>query len=168
MAIAALLVLGTAATACGSDAQSPAASTPAASAPAATTPAAAGAPAGTAAPAAGGATVMTADSSLGTILVDGDGMTLYMFKPDNQGPSTCTAECAAAWPALAGPATAGTGADSSMLATAARSDDGTDQVTYNGWPLYHFGQDKAPGDVNGQGLNSKWYVVDATGTPIGA
>jgi predicted lipoprotein with Yx(FWY)xxD motif len=111
---------------------------------------------------------MTAESSLGSILVDGDGMTLYMFMPDNAGPSTCTGECLAAWPALTGPATAGTGADAAMLGTAARPDDGTEQVTYNAWPLYHFAQDKAPGDVTGQGLNDKWYVVDATGKPIGA
>ena len=109
---------------------------------------------------------MTADTELGTILVDGEGLTLYMFVPDAQGPSTCEDECSASWPALAGPATAGEGADEALLGTATRADDGTDQVTYNGWPLYYFAQDSAAGDVNGQGVSDVWFVVDAAGEPI--
>ena len=109
---------------------------------------------------------MTAEGDLGTFLVDGEGMTLYVFMPDAQGPSTCEDDCLAAWPALAGPATAGEGADESMLGTAARPDDGSEQVTYNGWPLYYFAQDAAPGDVNGQGVGDVWYVVDPTGNAI--
>ncbi len=109
--------------------------------------------------------VAIADSSLGKILVDGKGMTLYMFMPDNQGPSTCVDKCLAAWPALAGPATAGTGVDASKLGMAARP-DGTQQATYGGWPLYTFIQDAAPGDVNGQDSGEKWYVIGADGVPI--
>jgi predicted lipoprotein with Yx(FWY)xxD motif len=123
--------------------------------------------AGSAAGAGAGATVAVAESSLGEILVDGDGMTLYMFAPDNAGPSTCTDQCLEAWPALPGPATAGAGVDATLLATAARPDDGSAQATCNGWPLYHFVQDGAPGDVNGQGANDVWYVLDATCTPVG-
>jgi predicted lipoprotein with Yx(FWY)xxD motif len=169
IAIAALVVLGTAASACGSDnstsnATTPAATTPAATTPAATTPAAT-TPAATT-PTAGGATVMTATTDLGTFLVDGNGMTLYLFMSDNAGPSTCEGQCLAAWPALAGPATAGTGADQSLLGTATRADDGTEQVTYNGWPLYYFKSDTAPGDVTGQGAQNAFYVVDATGKAI--
>ena len=123
--------------------------------------------AGGSTPAAGDVTVATAENELGTILVDGDGVTLYMFAPDAQGPSQCEDDCLAAWPSLTGPATAGEGVDEALLGTAARPDDGTEQVTYNGWPLYYFAQDSAPGDVNGQGSNDVWYVVDPTGTPIG-
>jgi predicted lipoprotein with Yx(FWY)xxD motif len=118
------------------------------------------------APAAGDATVMTADSELGTILVDGEGRTLYVFTPDAQGPSTCEADCLAAWPALAGPAAAGEGADAALLGTATRADDGTEQVTYNGWPLYYFAQDAAAGDVNGQGVGDVWFVLDPAGEPV--
>jgi predicted lipoprotein with Yx(FWY)xxD motif len=110
---------------------------------------------------------MATESSLGTILVDGEGHTLYMFEPDAQGPSTCTDQCLGAWPALLGPATAGDGVDAGMLGTAARPDDGTLQVTYNGWPLYYFAQDAAAGDVNGQGVNDVWYVVDPSGAAVG-
>ncbi len=135
-------------------------------APAATdAPAGSEAPAGSAAPA-GESQVNVADSSLGQILVDGGGMTLYMFVPDNQGPSTCTGGCADAWPGLPGPATAGDGV-TGTLGTATRPDDSSEQVTINGWPLYRFAQDTAPGDVNGQDSGDKWYVLDASGTPVG-
>ena len=40
------------------------------------------------------------------------------------------------------------------------------QVTYNGWPLYFYAGDTAPGDTNGQGQGGVWYVVDPTGNPI--
>ena len=172
LAALALFALATAASACGdSDDNSSAATTPPASAAVTNAPTATAvtnAPTETAAPAAGEATVMTAESDLGTILVDGDGKTLYMFMPDNQGPSTCTGGCLDAWPALVGPAVAGEGADGSLFGTAARPDDGAEQVTYNGWPLYYFAQDAAPGDINGQGASDVWFVVDPTGTPVGA
>ncbi len=93
-------------------------------------------------------------------------MTLYLFVPDAQGETTCTGDCLSNWPALIGPATAGEGADEAMLGTTPRPEDGAEQVTYNGWPLYYFGGDTAPGDVNGQGVGDNWYVVDATGTAI--
>jgi predicted lipoprotein with Yx(FWY)xxD motif len=130
-------------------------------------PASGGATATTAAGAAAtGGAVSVADSSLGKILVDGNGMTLYAFTPDNKGPSTCTDKCLAAWPSLAGPATAGTGVDASKLGTATRPDNGQAQATYGGWPLYTFIQDSKPGDVNGQDSGGKWYVVGADGNMI--
>ncbi|HET6835053.1 MAG TPA: hypothetical protein VFH30_14355 [Acidimicrobiales bacterium] len=119
-----------------------------------------------AAPAEGASTVATADTDLGTILVDADGRTLYLFMPDAQGASTCVDSCAATWPALPGPATAGDGADEALLGTADRPDDGSAQVTYNGWPLYHFASDAAPGDTNGQGIGDVWFVVDASGNAV--
>lgn len=118
----------------------------------------------TAAPA--GDSVLLASSSLGGILTDQAGNVLYLFQPDAQGPSTCNDGCAAAWPPLlAGPA-AGDGIDAALLGTAARA-DGSEQVTYNGWPLYHFAGDTAPGDTNGQGVSDVWYVISATGDAIG-
>ncbi|MEO6125052.1 MAG: hypothetical protein ABIR32_15205 [Ilumatobacteraceae bacterium] len=119
------------------------------------------------APVVGDATVETADTDLGTILVDGEGRTLYMFAPDSQGPSTCEDKCLATWPSLTGPATAGDGVDAALLGTVPRSDDRSEQVTYDGWPLYHFAKDAAPGDINGQGVGDVWYVVDPSGAPIG-
>jgi predicted lipoprotein with Yx(FWY)xxD motif len=113
-----------------------------------------------------GVTVEVADSSLGEILVS-DGRTLYLFMPDNAGPSTCTGGCADAWPALVTDdgLAAGEGIDASLLATSPR-EDGSEQVTVDGWPLYFFSGDAAAGDVNGQGVNDVWYVVAPDGTAI--
>jgi predicted lipoprotein with Yx(FWY)xxD motif len=119
----------------------------------------------TTAAAADGATVAVADSSLGKILVDGDGMTLYMFKPDTVEESKCVDTCAQIWPALTGTAIAGDGADESKLATAPRA-DGAMQVTYNGHRLYLYSGDKAAGDTTGQDVGDVWYVVGPDGEPI--
>lgn len=111
--------------------------------------------------------VMLGETSLGEVLVDAEGMTLYMFDPDEQGDSTCYDQCATAWPPLLadGEPTAGEGADQAMLGTTERT-DGTTQVTYDGWPLYYFAQDAAAGDVAGQAVNDVWWVLGADGAPI--
>ena len=121
-----------------------------------------------ASPAAGGAvTVMVADSEFGEILVDGEGRTLYMFKPDTDGTSTCYDDCEAAWPPLTvtGDITVGEGLDAATFTTTDRT-DGSTQVKAGAWPLYYFANDAAPGDINGQGQGDVWYVVSPTGEPI--
>jgi len=163
--------------ACGDDDSTSATTAPAAAttvaAPAPTqapaTTAGGGATATTAAPAGATGAVMVADTTLGKVLVGANGMTLYLFMPDKQGDPTCLSACAKSWPPLivadAAAATAGAGADASMIKTATNSEAGT-QVTYNGWPLYFFAGDKAPGDTNGQGQGGIWYAVDPTGKAI--
>ncbi len=154
IAVASLTLL---AAACGDDDDG------ASSEPAATT--AAGDSATTAA-AEGSATVEVVDSDLGQILASG-GKTLYIFIPDNGGAPTCYDDCAATWPALLadGDVAVGEGLDAGLFATATR-DDGGEQVTVDGWPLYFFANDAAPGDVNGQGVGDVWYVVGPDGTSI--
>lgn len=108
------------------------------------------------------------DSSLGTILVDAKGNTLYLFMPDTDGASTCYDDCAASWPALIAKGelkAGGDGLDESLLGTTKR-DDGKMQVTYNGHPLYHFAGDAAAGDTNGQGIGDVWFVVSPAGDPF--
>ncbi len=107
------------------------------------------------------------DSSLGTILTDSDGNTLYVFLNDTGSESTCYDDCAATWPALAaaGELKAGDGVTMSLLGTTERT-DGTVQLTYNGHPLYHFANDAQPGDTNGQGIGEVWFVVSPDGEPI--
>ncbi len=108
-----------------------------------------------------------ATTDLGDIIVDDEGMTMYLFMPDAQGDaSVCNDECAAAWPPQIEITEVGDGLDESLVGTITR-DDGSVQGTYNGWPLYYFSGDSAPGDVNGQGLNDVWYVIDASGAAIG-
>ena len=111
-------------------------------------------------------TIAVAESELGPILVDGQGTTLYLFTSDTQGePSTCTEGCAATWPALTGTVAAGEGVDESLIGTVADA-DGTEQATYDGWPLYYYAQDSGPGDTNGQGVGGVWWVLDAEGDAV--
>jgi predicted lipoprotein with Yx(FWY)xxD motif len=91
----------------------------------------------------------------GTALVDGGGRALYLFEADTGTTSVCTGPCAQVWPPLLaqGAAPAASGAvQAGLVSTAARA-DGTEQVTYDGHPLYYFTGDKAPGDTRGQALD---------------
>ncbi|WP_156254234.1 hypothetical protein [Pseudactinotalea terrae] len=106
-----------------------------------------------------------ASSDVGDIVVDGTGMTLYMFTQDSEGMSACSGDCLAAWPPLEGEPSAGEGVDESLLGSIER-DDGSTQATYGGWPLYYFAQDAQPGDLTGQGVNEVWYALSPAGEPI--
>jgi predicted lipoprotein with Yx(FWY)xxD motif len=119
----------------------------------------------TTAPAAGKATVAAAtNAKIGKkILVDGSGMTLYVWDNDKTaGTSSCTGQCAAAWPPLktTGTPTYGAGLTASMFSTIAG-----DQLTVNGKPLYLWVNDKKAGDATGQGVNG-FYVVGVDGKKI--
>ena len=125
-------------------------------------------------PASGGASgvamVSAASTSLGMILVDGSGRTLYLFEKDQPNQSACAGACAAAWPVdqSSGAPKAGSGVTASMLGTITRSDD-TTQVTYNKHPLYYFQGDSGAGQHNGQGVDAfgaKWYVVTPAGGAV--
>ena len=116
------------------------------------------------------ATVDLRNSSLGKIVVDAHGRTLYLFEADKGGKSTCDGPCASVWPPYLGTGTpqAGTGASGTLIGTTTRADGGT-QVTYGGHPLYYYVGDKASGDVAGQDMNqfgAKWYVLDKAGQKI--
>ncbi len=111
--------------------------------------------------------IHTAESDVGTILVDPDGFTLYVFTVDTGGESACYDDCAAAWPAVPADTPISTDLDQSMFGSTERT-DGTEQLTIAGMPLYTFAQDTAPGDTNGQGVNDVWFVVDASGNMIEA
>jgi predicted lipoprotein with Yx(FWY)xxD motif len=119
-----------------------------------------------------GATVLT-DTKLGafteTILVDGDGRTMYRFDADepNAGTSACESddECDEKWP----PVLADSGldvvedcVDPDLISTFTRK-DGTKQVAVNGWPLYYYFEDKAPGDIKGHGVGDVWFAATADG-----
>lgn len=122
-------------------------------------------------PVTGPATVQVATlGDYGPALVDGQGMALYLFTEDiqNSGTSTCVdQECLEEWPPLltAGDPVAGEGVDPSLLGTITLS-DGTTQVTYNGWPLYYFYTDMAPGEVTGQNDDGVWFLVSRAGDAI--
>jgi predicted lipoprotein with Yx(FWY)xxD motif len=107
------------------------------------------------------------DTPLGSILADPDGRTIYGFTVDDPGVSRCYDGCAALWPPVAGDTPIGDGLDSSLFSVTER-DDGTTQLVMGDWPLYLYAGDPAPGDVNGQGVEGVWFVVDARGGLVGA
>ncbi|MEQ7010001.1 hypothetical protein ABN028_27870 [Actinopolymorpha sp. B17G11] len=119
-----------------------------------------------------GATVLT-DTKLGafteTILVNGEGRTMYRFEADepNAGTSACEGdpECNEKWP----PVLADNGldvvedcVDPGLVSTFTRK-DGTKQVAVNGWPLYYYFEDRAPGDIKGHGLGDVWFAATGDG-----
>jgi predicted lipoprotein with Yx(FWY)xxD motif len=117
-------------------------------------------------------TVAVASSSLGDVLVDAQGRTVYLFGADTGTKSACSGACALSWPPLvaSGTPTVGNGAATSLVATATRT-DGAQQVVYNGRPLYLFAGDQKAGDTNGQGVNAfggSWYALTATGNQVTA
>ncbi len=113
----------------------------------------------------GAAAVVTASAAgdLGKVIVDSKGMTLYDFHKDKGGKPACYGACAKGWPPLLteGKPQAGEGAMGSKLGTVERN-DGTTQVTYAGWPLYTFVEDKKPGEANGNDVSAfgaQWYAL---------
>ena len=112
-------------------------------------------------------TLKAASSPLGTILVDQDGKTLYLFEADSKNKSNCSGGCLNLWPPIManGKATAGSGVTAGMIGAAT----GSSQVTYAGHPLYWFSGDTKAGDTNGEGLDDfggEWYAISPAGTAV--
>ncbi|MFD8083670.1 hypothetical protein ACFV4F_18440 [Kitasatospora sp. NPDC059722] len=162
------LVAGCGSSGSGSSAKPSTPSTP--SAPAAPSTPAPGTPAPSQPPAAGGTTLQTAtDPKLGTIITDGSGFTLYRFDKDESSPpdSYCNTGCSSLWPPeqSTGNVTV-KGIDSKLVGSFTR-DDGTKQVTVNGWPVYRYAPDTKPGDTMGQGFGGIWHALTPTGDKAG-
>jgi predicted lipoprotein with Yx(FWY)xxD motif len=121
-------------------------------------------------PAARSATVTTARTGLGQIIVDSRGRSLYLFEKDTHARSACSGVCATYWPPLLtnGQPIATKGAKHSLLGSIRRA-DGSRQVTYAGHPLYFFSGDSKRGQTNGEGLKdfgAGWYVLTGSGKKI--
>lgn len=133
---------------------------PAASPSASTSAAATASPAATATTSAYTVNTMTSPS-LGTYLVNSDGMTLYYYKDDSSGVSNVPANILPNWPPFySSQITIPSSLNAADFNSFTRT-DGTMQTTYKGWPLYTFIKDTAPGQTNGQGLLGLWYVVNS-------
>jgi predicted lipoprotein with Yx(FWY)xxD motif len=123
-------------------------------------------------PSATGAAVSAQTTSLGVILVDASGRTVYEFANDTNGVSACTGACATNWPPVPAPASLPTSLPgvTGQLGTITRQ-DGSSQLTIAGHPLYTFAGDSAPGQTNGQGKvldGGLWTVSSAAGAPVTA
>ncbi|MCX7794097.1 MAG: hypothetical protein N2257_06815 [Thermodesulfovibrionales bacterium] len=102
---------------------------------------------------------------LGKYLTDAEGKTLYWFKKDAPGKSTCTGPCLERWPlyyreSIVPPK----GLKAEDFGTITR-EDGKKQTTFRGYPLYYFFNDKKAGDTNGQGVNNVWFVINPDNFP---
>lgn len=95
------------------------------------------------------------DTSVGKVLTDPKGMTLYTLSSDENGKSSCDSRCAKLWPPFAAPA----GAAPSGKWSITKRDDGTQQWAYAGKPLYLWQKDKQPGDVTGNKYGDVWWVA---------
>lgn len=147
----------------GAGGSSAAASAPASEAPA--TPSTA-----ESAPPTADATVVVATSpTLGDYLTDAGGSSLYFFLNDSPGVTSCFDSCLQTWPAFtvdAGTTPSAGDGITGELGTIER-DDGSLQVTLEGWPLYFFAADAAPGDTNGEGVGNVWFVARPDGSVEG-
>ena len=100
------------------------------------------------------------DPNLGAILVDAEGMTLYLFTPDTTaGESACYDQCAENWPIVTPELATGLAPGIPGELTTFDRTDGIQQVAYNDIPLYYFVRDEAPGDVTGEDVGGVWFVV---------
>jgi predicted lipoprotein with Yx(FWY)xxD motif len=119
--------------------------------------------------AAGSTVNMVANPTLGAILTDSDGRTLYRYTKDTVNVSSaCYGRCATSWPPLLiadGVPVAGEGVNGNLLGVLTRT-DGTRQVMYNGMPLYYYAKDANAGDTNGQLVGNVWYIVHPNTTTI--
>jgi predicted lipoprotein with Yx(FWY)xxD motif len=161
-AAAGLVSLGLLVAACGSSGSSSAPTTGGSS-----TSAAPATSASSSAAAAGQVQIKTESVSLGTVLTNAQGFSLYWFAPDTSTHSACTGSCATYWPPVIGTPTAASGVTlTGKFGTITRS-DGTTQATYNGHPLYTYKGDTSAGQVTGNGLNVSgglWYAVTSSGS----
>ena len=118
--------------------------------------------AGASSPAPAATTTVLKTTTIGgtTVLTNAKGFTLYSFAPDTPTTSKCYGSCAALWPPVTGTAAAGSGLPG-RVGTIKRT-DGSEQLTYNGHPLYTYVGDSAPGQATGNNLNLNgglWLVV---------
>jgi predicted lipoprotein with Yx(FWY)xxD motif len=113
------------------------------------------------------ATLKVAETSLGPIVVDAAGLTVYYYDADTAGSgvSACSGDCLVAWPAVHGEADVTVEGITAEVGSIP-GNDGQPQLTLNGMPLYYFVTDTAPGDVTGQAKSSVWWVVAPDGSKI--
>lgn len=107
------------------------------------------------------------DTKIGPVLTDAKGDTLYWYAKDTKdGPSTCTGACLAAWPAVLGQAVAAPGIKFAGQLGDVTDAGGAIQATYNGYPLYTYQADRAPGQTTGNGAGGVWHAI--TGSTLTA
>jgi predicted lipoprotein with Yx(FWY)xxD motif len=97
----------------------------------------------------------TGETTLGTVWVDANGMTLYTFDKDEPGKSNCYEQCAVKWPPFMAAADAMAEGDWTVVDRT----DGSKMWAYKGSPLYTWIDDMKPGDVTGDGVGGVWHAA---------
>jgi predicted lipoprotein with Yx(FWY)xxD motif len=106
------------------------------------------------------ATLTMKTTKIGKVLTDSKGDTLYVYSKDMRGAaSTCTMSCAKEWPAVKGKPEAAMGVKFAGSLGSVKDMDGTTQATYDGYPLYTYAGDMAPGETSGNGAGGVWHVI---------
>jgi len=119
-------------------------------------------------------TISTGTTSLGTVLVDSQGRTLYYFIPEQGGKlGACDASCLATWPpvTVSGSPTSSSGVTGTLgVVSITLNGAAASEVTYNSWPLHRYSGDSASGQANGQGIANVWFAAEpaTTSTETGA
>ena len=119
---------------------------------------------------AGGTMLKVEKTKLGKVVANPKGLTVYMFRKDAHHKSACYGACASFWPPVltTGKPVAGPGLEQSLLGTSKRT-DGKLQVTYKGYPIYTYTDDKKPGTTKGEGskaFGASWYALTPKGIQI--
>jgi predicted lipoprotein with Yx(FWY)xxD motif len=110
-------------------------------------------------------------TSIGTVLTNAQGKTLYYFAIDTPTKSNCNGTCLSYWPPVIGTPKAGSGVTLSMAFGTIKRSNGQTQATYNGHPLYTYIGDSAPGMTGGNGKNLSgglWWAIGPGGTKVSA
>ena len=106
---------------------------------------------------------------IGAVLVNGKGLTVYVFLPEKSGKVKCVGGCASLWPPLLAPSggkPATTSPVHAALVGTVASPSGGSIITYAGWPLHTYTADTTHGSYKGQGYGGQWYMISPSGTVI--
>jgi predicted lipoprotein with Yx(FWY)xxD motif len=117
----------------------------------------------------GGATLHATHTSLGNVLVDSRGMTVYLLTSDKPNKSLCSSTCLSYWPPVAAPKSGAKLPGVTGKVGSAKATNGTSIATVGGWPLYTYVGDKTPGQVTGEGIatfGGTWWAVSPSGQPV--
>jgi predicted lipoprotein with Yx(FWY)xxD motif len=106
-------------------------------------------------------TLTVRKTGIGYVLANGTGRTVYWYGHDvkGSGKSSCVGACLRAWPAVTGVPGAASGVKLSGKLSSITRPGGVVQATYNGYPLYTYAADMAPGDTTGNGVGGQWHVI---------
>jgi predicted lipoprotein with Yx(FWY)xxD motif len=152
-----LLAIGL--TACSSASQT----TPGSAYGTSTTPAASAAATHSTAPMIAETVLTIKKTAIGDVLANDKGQTLYWYGKDVKGQkSNCTGGCLTTWPAATGEPVAAAGVKLGGVLGEISRGGGVKQATYNGYPLYTYTGDTAPGQTNGNGAGGEWHVISGS------